>query len=129
MAATLLTIPSSASAHHGGAHMLKLYSLTCWAQNDSSGADEPYLKIDSNRFWSGPDCLPVTTIDLGGLEQWFWNQAELRIMEDDFGRDDTVGFLLVGPQAWTGVQTYTSYKLCGCVSVYIINYQLVYEIL
>lgn|GEM_PF-1529746 len=123
--AALLVNPAPATAHHGGAHILKLYSITCWAQNDPSGDDEPYLKLNSNRFWENPDCFPVTTFDLGGMEIVFWNQAELRIMEDDFGSDDTVGYILVGPQAGQGRITYYSYKCCP----YAFNYQLDYEVL
>ncbi|HEU5111351.1 MAG TPA: hypothetical protein VFT95_22650 [Micromonosporaceae bacterium] len=115
-----------AQAHHGGAHALLIYSLTCWAQNDPSGDDEPYIKINNDRIWSNPDCYPVHTYDLGGLRKEFWNEADLRVMEDDLGSDDTVLYLRIGSQAGQGVQTFTSYKWVG--TTYIVNYQITYEI-
>jgi len=123
--AGLTAVP--AGAHHGGAHILKLYSLTCWAQNDPSGDDEPYLKLNGNRFWENSDCYPGHTYNLGGMEVSFWNEADLYIMEDDFGSDDTVGYVRLGSQAGQGIVTYYSYKWTG--STYIFNYQLDYQVL
>ena len=90
---TLLATAAPACASHGGAHTLILYSLTCWARNDPSGDDEPYLKLAGTRFWEHPDCYPVHTYDLGGMTRTFRNEADLYIMEDDFGSDDTVGYI------------------------------------
>lgn len=127
LAVTFLARPMPAAAHHGGAHILKLYSLTCYLQNDPSGDDEPYLKLNGNRFWENPDCLPIHTYDLGGMTISFWNEADLYIMEDDFGSDDTVGYVRVGPQAGQGIQRYFSVKWVG--TGWFLNYELYYEIL
>lgn len=124
---TLLVNAAPAGAHHGGAHILKLYSLSCMAQNDPSGDDEPYLKLNGNRFWENPDCYPIHTYDLGGMEISFWSEADLYIMEDDLGSDDTVGYIRVGPQAGQGRITYYSYKTTP--TGYIFNYRLDYEVL
>lgn len=120
---TLLATAAPASASHGGAHTLIVYSLTCWAQNDPSGDDEPYLKLAGNRIWEHPDCYPVHTYNIN--QSWtFWNETDLYIMEDDFGSDDTVGWVRVGPQAGQGTLTYFSYK-----NGVAFNYQLVYQVI
>jgi hypothetical protein len=38
----------------------------------------------------------------------FWANEYLYIMESDFGPDDTLGTVLMGPQAGQGKQTYTT---------------------
>jgi len=100
--------------------------VTCWTQNDPSGADEPYLKLNGSRIWTGPDCTPVTTM-YPGVNTTFWNQVSLYIMEDDFGADDTVGYVLVGPQSGQGTITYYSYKWVNGFG-WIINYSMDYEV-
>ena len=57
----------------------------------------------------------------------FWNQVDLYIMEDDFGPDDTVGYVLVGPQSGQGTITYYSYKWVNGFG-WIINYSMDYEV-
>lgn len=113
-------------AHHGGAHFLDVYTVTCWTQNDPSGADEPYLKLNGSRIWTGPDCTPITTM-YPGVTTTFWNQVPLEIMEDDFGNDDQVGYVTVGPQSGQGTQTYYSYKYVPGLGT-IINYSMEYRV-
>ncbi len=124
--AALSGIAVPAQAHHGGAHYLDVPTLTCWTQNDPSGADEPYLKLNGSRIWTGPDCTPITTM-YPGITTTFWNQVYLDIMEDDFGNDDFCGSVLVGPQSGWGQQTYYSYKFVSGLG-YIINYQMEYTV-
>lgn len=126
MLSVLVLSPAPAMASHGNWHQVTFYSLTCWARNDPSGDDEPYLKLSGSRIWENPDCASVQTIDLGGLTRSFWHEADLYIMEDDFGSDDTVGYIRLGPQQYQGVQTYYSYKMTP--TGYIWNYELRYQV-
>jgi hypothetical protein len=123
--AALLITTKSVNAHHGGAHILKVYRLVCWQQNDPYGADEPYLKLNNNRIWSG-DCSPVASV-YPAVNTTFWNQTDLRIMEDDIGPDDSVGYVLVGPQAGKGTQSYFSTKWVNGVG-WFPNYTMEYEV-
>jgi hypothetical protein len=120
--------PVPAAASHGGAHILVLYSLTCYSLNDPVGDDEPYLKLNNDHIWSDPGCTPIHTYDLGGRQFSFWNEADLWIMEDDFGSDDTVGYIRIGPQAYQGPLYYSSVKWIDGLG-YVLNYELRYEIL
>lgn len=126
-AVALLMTAVPVKAHHGGAHFLDIYSVTCWSSNDfGQGADEPYLKLNGNRIWTGPDCTPITTM-YPGVHTDFWNTNDLYIMEDDFGSDDTVGYVLVGPQSGQGTITYYSYKWIDGLG-WVINYSMDYAV-
>jgi hypothetical protein len=48
-------------------------------------------------------------------------------MEDDFGRDDQVGHVLVGSQAGQGTKTYYSMKWVNGFG-YFFNYTMDYEV-
>ena len=125
-AAALFMLAEPVKAHHGGAHFLDIYEVTCWAYNDPSGSDEPYLKLNGNRIWSGGDCSPIETM-YPGVTTDFWNQVDLYIMEDDFGSDDTVGYVLVGPQSGQGTITYYSYKWIDNMG-WVPNYSMDYRV-
>lgn len=107
-AALLAAVPLEARGRI--AYFLDIYSVTCWMQNDPSGADEPYLKLNGNRIWTGGDCTPIST-QYPSIHTDFWEHADLYIMEDDFGPDDTVGYVYVSSaQNFQGTITYYSYK-------------------
>lgn len=109
------------------AYLLNIYTVTCWMQNDPGGADEPYLKLNGNRIWTGPDCEPITTM-YPSVYTDFWEHADLYIMEDDFGPDDTVGYVNVTGAAWgQGVITYYSYKWVDNLG-WMPNYSMEYEV-
>ena len=127
LCAAALFMHAPVTAHHGAqSHFLDVYSITCWAYNDPSGSDEPYLKLNNNRIWTGGDCSPIETM-YPGVHTDFYMNGDLYIMEDDFGSDDTVGYVLVGPQAQQGPQTYYSYKWINGLG-YVPNYSMDYNV-
>jgi hypothetical protein len=126
-AAALLSVVSI-EARGRTAYFLNIYSVTCWSSNDpAQGADEPYLKYNNDRIWTGPDCTPITTM-YPNIHTDFWDHVEIRIMEDDFGSDDTVGYVNVTGALWgQGPQTYYSYKWIDNLG-YVINYSMDFEV-
>lgn len=113
--ATLASVgfAASAQAHHGQAHRLHMVSVTCHTILEGSDDEEPYLKLNGDRFWSHSDCVPGTRLDLTGVTRDFWADADLELMEDDFGPDDDVLYARVGPDANQGVQSRTRYHWTG----------------
>ena len=109
----LLTSAMPASAHHGGAHRLQMVSVTCHTLMDPGNDEEPYLKLNGDRFWQHQDCSPGMRIDLNGLSRDFWADADLELMEDDFGPDDEILWARVGPDANAGLQSRTRYEWTG----------------
>lgn len=124
--AALIVNAVPVSAHHGGAHILRVYTLVCWLHNDVCCADEPYLKLAGNRIWTGPDCNPVEGLS-PGVDTTFWNQASLQIMEDDTGPDDTIGGVVVGPQNGQGTVEFIAWKWQDGVG-YVKNYSMEFEV-
>jgi hypothetical protein len=78
VAALLAAVPLGARGRI--AYFLDIYQVTCWSSNDpAQGADEPYLKLNGNRIWTGPDCSPITTM-YPSIHTDFWEYADLYIM-------------------------------------------------
>jgi hypothetical protein len=109
------------------AYFLDVTAVTCWFSNDPVGADEPYLKLDGSRIWTGPDCSPITTM-YPGVHTTFWEHADLEVMEDDFGPDDQLVYVNVtGAVSGQGTQSAYSYvwiDYMGWVPYYSVDYSV-----
>ncbi|HEU5469208.1 MAG TPA: hypothetical protein VFV67_01035 [Actinophytocola sp.] len=116
-ALAVVGVQGTAQAHHGAAHRLQMVSVTCHTLLDPGDDEEPYLKLNGDRFWSHSDCAPGTRLDLSGVTRDFWADADLELMEDDFGPDDDVLYARVGPEANQGVQTRTRFVFTGVTNI------------
>lgn len=75
---------------------LKLVSLECHTTEDSSGADEPYLRVNGNNVW-GPISLNDGQSATINLQVDFTDSAEIKLYDQDVGSffdtDDHLGTL------------------------------------
>jgi hypothetical protein len=109
------------------AYFLDIPTVTCWSHNDPDDSDDPYLKLNDDRIWTGPECTPVTTM-YPNLRTSFWDHADVYIMDDDFGFDDTVGQVYVtGALQGQGQQYYYSYLWYDGIG-WLPNYEMEYSV-
>jgi hypothetical protein len=108
LALSALSPTPTASAHHGGTHYLQLVKLVCIQTEDSTGADEAYLRVAGTKVWSG-DINDNQTKYLESLTpRAFTNQVLIQLYDADtgvFDSDDFLGEHMV--YAWEAGQEHT----------------------
>ena len=86
------TAPGAASAQSTTAHYVKLVSLDCIETEDTTGADELYLKIRGKTVWSG-NLNNGGDVDLATVpSKEFYGQTNIDLYDDDWpDADDWLG--------------------------------------
>jgi hypothetical protein len=93
LALSALSPAPTASAHHGGTHYLHLVKLVCIQTEDSTGADEAYIRVAGTKVWSG-DINDNQTKYLDWLApRAFTTQALIQLYDADTGMFDSDDFL------------------------------------
>lgn len=103
--------PAVAGPRARVAATLHVIDTTCRWQNDSFGSDEPYLRVNGVRVWSGSN---VDDGDREPVEFWigFDEVVQVELWEDDgglTGEDDRIAtWYVFAGEAGTGVKTVQS---------------------
>lgn len=68
---------------------LRLVSLECVRQEDFTGTDEPYLRVDGNRVWGPVNLGAGQTVDLRGVSPFAIRpRVAIDLFDEDFPDDD-----------------------------------------